>query len=92
MSTRQCANLLTCRPGSLVGAGSGRTTLLHAMLSGFKASMPPALNTTSTGPASYIGPSPPKETPPHPHKYIQLLFEQPASKFRRINSGPYSEL
>jgi phosphatidylethanolamine-binding protein (PEBP) family uncharacterized protein len=37
------------------------------------------LSTTSTAPPkAYIGPAPPAETPPHPHRYVQLLFEQPA--------------
>lgn len=37
------------------------------------------LTTSATGPASYFGPAPPAETPKHPHNYIFLLHEQPAS-------------
>ncbi|KAF2839979.1 PEBP-like protein [Patellaria atrata CBS 101060] len=34
---------------------------------------------TGTQPSSYFGPSPPAENPPHPHNYIELLFDQPAN-------------
>ncbi|OAA65694.1 Phosphatidylethanolamine-binding protein PEBP [Niveomyces insectorum RCEF 264] len=62
-----------------VPAGGARSTLLHAMLQDFKASgSGGVLTSTATGPASYMGPAPPKETPAHPHHYVQVLFEQPA--------------
>ncbi len=38
-----------------------------------------ALASSATGPASYMGPSPPAETPAHPHHYVEVLYEQPAS-------------
>jgi len=70
---------------AIAGLAAGtRTTLLHAMITGFKPSgttknTTHVLSSTDTGPASYMGPGPPAETPPHPHKYVQLLFPQPAS-------------
>jgi hypothetical protein len=36
-------------------------------------------NSLSSAPAPYIGPNPPAETPPHPHRYTQLLYHQPAN-------------
>jgi hypothetical protein len=54
------------------------------MITGFKFSGT-AKNTTyvlssmDTPAASYMGPGPPAETPAHPHKYVELLFPQPAS-------------
>ena len=59
--------------------------MLHALLQDLKPSAAAAaggaktLTTTATGPASYMGPGPPPETPPHPHKYVELLYEQPAN-------------
>jgi hypothetical protein len=35
------------------------------------------LQTSDSGPANYIGPSPPVETPAFGHRYVQLLFAQP---------------
>ena len=57
------------------------------MNTGFKAtaSRTTATNTTAllasadSGPAPYIGPSPPAESPPNCHRYAQLLFQQPAA-------------
>ncbi|KAN0099072.1 PEBP-like protein [Hyaloscypha variabilis] len=72
-------------PGSIAGLAAGtRTTLLHAMVTGYKPSgtiknTTHVLSSTDTGPASYLAPGPPAETPPHPHKYVQLLFPQPVS-------------
>lgn len=53
------------------------------MITGFKSSSTMkntthVLTSSDTGPASYLGPSPPVETPAHAHHYIELLFEQPA--------------
>lgn len=36
------------------------------------------LVSSATGPASFMGPAPPKETPAHPHHYVEVLFVQPA--------------
>ncbi|KAF2112825.1 phosphatidylethanolamine-binding protein [Lophiotrema nucula] len=65
-----------------VPSGSKRTTVLHTLLSDFTPSGTPqngttSLTTTATGPASYMGPAPPAETPKHPHNYIFLLHAQP---------------
>lgn len=38
-----------------------------------------SLTTTSTSLAPYVPPVPPAELPPHPHRYIQLLFRQPTN-------------
>ncbi|OCL01566.1 PEBP-like protein [Glonium stellatum] len=64
---------------------STRQTLLHCLNTGFKSTAPrtPSANTTillasaDTGPAPYLGPSPPAESPPHGHRYVQFLFRQP---------------
>lgn len=51
------------------------------------------LTTTATGPKAYIGPQPPKETPPFPHTYVQLLYEVgssfsvPSSQNSQIQTG-----
>ncbi|KAK3942554.1 phosphatidylethanolamine-binding protein [Diplogelasinospora grovesii] len=72
-------------------SAGGRRTNLHAMISGFKMSganttitmsdgTPMAvytLTSTATGPVAYVGPVPPAETPAHPHRYVNLLYETP---------------
>jgi len=66
-------------------ANGTRQTLLHCMNTGFKATARRVTNSTvllassDTGPAPYVGPSPPAETPPHGHRYVQILFQQPAN-------------
>jgi hypothetical protein len=68
------------------GGNSSRRVLLHAMNTGFKASSQSVqgtngsvlLTTTESGPASYLGPSPPASDT-IPHRYVELLFQQPAS-------------
>lgn len=66
------------------GANSTRRTLLHAMTTDFKATAQTVggnntlLATTSRGPAPYLGPGPPA-TDTIPHRYVQLLFKQPAA-------------
>lgn len=57
--------------------------MLHALVSGFTSSAEAnedgiyvLENADPSGPAAYIGPSPPAETPPNPHNYVELLFEQ----------------
>jgi hypothetical protein len=64
--------------------GTPRGTVLHALLQDFTPSGATQngstlLTTKATTPASYFGPSPPAETPKHPHNYIFLLHEQPAN-------------
>lgn len=61
-----------------------RRVLLHAMNTGFKATQQKIsgsatlLASTEKGPAAYIPPGPPP-TDTIPHRYVQLLFQQPAS-------------
>jgi phosphatidylethanolamine-binding protein len=69
------------------------------MISGFKASATAnadglyILTSTATTPKAYVGPAPPPETPPYAHRYVELLFEQPAnfavpsSQTRAIQQG-----
>ncbi|KAK5636023.1 hypothetical protein RRF57_011735 [Xylaria bambusicola] len=60
-------------------------TYLHTVLRDFKASGAASaagittLKTTATGPVSWFGPAPPAENPPHPHRYTNLLWVQPAN-------------
>ena len=65
----------------------GKTTrrvLLHALNTGFKASKQKingsatVLTSTTKGPAAYLPPGPPA-TDTMAHRYVQLLFEQPAA-------------
>ncbi|KAK4189129.1 phosphatidylethanolamine-binding protein [Podospora australis] len=63
-------------------SAGGRRTNLHALITGFKSSGQTVngvytLTSTSTGPITYVGPSPPAENPPYPHKYVSLLYETP---------------
>ncbi|KAF2871246.1 phosphatidylethanolamine-binding protein [Massariosphaeria phaeospora] len=61
-----------------------RRTLLHALTTDFKVTQQSFSNSTSgsllasseEGPATYRGPSPPA-TDTIPHRYVQLLFQQP---------------
>ena len=59
-----------------------RRVLLHAMNTGFKATQQKIsgsatlLASTEKGPAAYIPPGPPP-TDTIPHRYVQLLFQQP---------------
>ncbi len=50
------------------------------MISGFKSSGQVqdgvhTLTSSSNAPVSYVGPSPPAETPPYAHRYVSLLYE-----------------
>ncbi|KAI1419133.1 phosphatidylethanolamine-binding protein [Xylaria sp. FL1777] len=60
-------------------------TYLHTVLRDFKASGAASaagvttLTTTATGPVSWFAPAPGAENPPHPHRYTNLLWEQPAN-------------
>ncbi|KAH8687256.1 phosphatidylethanolamine-binding protein [Tricladium varicosporioides] len=71
-------------PGNLAGGAAGsRTTYLHGMITGYTSATTQTsgmyvLSSKDTGPASYAAPGPPAETPAHPHKYIELLYAQPA--------------
>ncbi|KAI1339413.1 phosphatidylethanolamine-binding protein [Xylariaceae sp. FL0016] len=61
------------------------TTYLHTVIRDFKPSGAAsdagvtALKSTATGPVSWFAPAPPAENPPHPHRYTNLLWEQPAN-------------
>lgn len=61
-----------------------RRVLLHAMNTGFQATQQKIsgsatlLASNEKGPAAYIPPGPPP-TDTIPHRYVQLLFEQPAN-------------
>ncbi|KAF2015861.1 PEBP-like protein [Aaosphaeria arxii CBS 175.79] len=64
------------------GGGSGRTTVLHALLQDYtpstqKQNGSTVLTTTANTPSSYFGPAPPAENPKHPHNYVFLLHKQP---------------
>ncbi|KAL2152164.1 hypothetical protein VTH82DRAFT_5348 [Thermothelomyces myriococcoides] len=75
-------------------SGSPRTTYLHALITGFTPDSAPLDGVTtpdgapiyalappaqgSAGPVQYTGPAPPPETPPHPHRYVSLLYETEA--------------
>ncbi|KAH6648352.1 phosphatidylethanolamine-binding protein [Truncatella angustata] len=60
-------------------------TYLHTVLRDLKPSSQKTasgvyvLSTTATGPVSWFAPAPPAESPPHPHRYTNLLWEQPAN-------------
>ncbi|KAF2021326.1 PEBP-like protein [Aaosphaeria arxii CBS 175.79] len=63
-----------------------RRTILHAMITDFKATSQAVgssgsrlLASQEKGPAAYIGPSPPA-TDSTPHRYVELLFQQPAQE------------
>ncbi|KAF9691303.1 hypothetical protein EKO04_010752 [Ascochyta lentis] len=65
------------------GGSTKRRVLLHAMNTGFKLTQQKIsgsstlLASTEKGPAAYIPPGPPP-TDTIPHRYVQLLFQQPA--------------
>ena len=80
-------NTNTPSPSNFQNPSSGpRRTNLHALITGFK----PAAQATASGvytltppsgtsgPIAYTGPGPPAETPPHPHRYVSLLYETAA--------------
>lgn len=71
---------------NFVNPGAGQpATYLHTVIRDFKASGTASadgistLKSTATGPVSWFGPAPPAENPPHPHRYTNLLWEQPAN-------------
>lgn len=65
-----------------VNGSTERRSLLHAMITDFKATQQQVagssmlLASTASGPASYIPPGPPA-TDTQAHRYVELLFEQP---------------
>ncbi|KAL1836609.1 hypothetical protein VTJ49DRAFT_4884 [Mycothermus thermophilus] len=75
-------------PGNFQNPSSApRRTNLHALITGFVPSPTPDDATgiyllippsPSAGPVPYVGPGPPPENPPHPHKYVSLLYETAA--------------
>ncbi|KAL7624857.1 hypothetical protein AAE478_004071 [Parahypoxylon ruwenzoriense] len=60
-----------------------RTTYLHTVIRDFKASGSATadgvstLTSSSNSPVAWFGPAPQPENPPHPHRYTNLLWEQP---------------
>ncbi|KAI5865301.1 PEBP-like protein [Durotheca rogersii] len=62
-----------------------RTTYLHTVIRDFKADGTASvggvstLRSTASGPVAWFAPMPPAETPAHPHRYTNLLWDQPAN-------------
>ncbi|KAI1805078.1 PEBP-like protein [Daldinia bambusicola] len=62
-----------------------RTTYLHTVIRDFKASGSASadgistLTSTANGPVAWFAPAPQPENPVHPHRYTNLLWEQPAN-------------
>jgi hypothetical protein len=74
---------------------SDRRVLLHSLTTGFKMTYQTIggtaklLASTSKGPAAYIGPSPPA-TDTIPHRYVQLLFDQPTTL--KVKASEFSDI
>ncbi|KAI1495470.1 PEBP-like protein [Biscogniauxia marginata] len=69
---------------NFINPGAGQpATYLHTVLRDFEASGDASesdvttLGTTATGPVAWFAPAPAAENPPHPHRYTNLLWEQP---------------
>ncbi|XDG02524.1 hypothetical protein ABKA04_002139 [Annulohypoxylon sp. FPYF3050] len=69
---------------NFINPGAGQpTTYLHTVIRDFKASGTASadgittLTSTSNQPVAWFAPAPPAENPPHPHRYTNLLWEQP---------------
>ncbi|KAH6626532.1 phosphatidylethanolamine-binding protein [Chaetomium sp. MPI-SDFR-AT-0129] len=68
-------------------SAGGRQTNLHALLTGFTPSTtnpeeggiytltPPSSSSDGSAVVPYVGPAPPAENPPYPHRYVSLLYE-----------------
>jgi len=87
MKTTMLTRAVYCRSPANFPPGDPepRRTLLHAMISGYTSAAEAdgdgvyVLTTPDNSkPASYMGPSPPAETPPYAHNYVELLFAEPA--------------
>ncbi|KAF2113528.1 phosphatidylethanolamine-binding protein [Lophiotrema nucula] len=76
------------------GTNTTRRTLLHAMVTDFKPTQQKLSNntvllaSTQKGPAAYIAPGPPA-TDPVAHRYVQLLFQQPATL--KVQASDFSD-
>ncbi|KAI2608784.1 PEBP-like protein [Hypoxylon fragiforme] len=69
---------------NFINPGAGQpATYLHTVIRDFKASGAASadgvttLTSTSNTPVAWFAPAPPAENPPHPHRYTNLLWEQP---------------
>ncbi|RYP48106.1 hypothetical protein DL768_005959 [Monosporascus sp. mg162] len=67
------------------GAGQP-ATYLHTVIRDFAPSTSPdangvyVLQSSQTGPVAWFPPMPPAQNPPHPHRYTNLLWEQPGGR------------
>ncbi|KAI1652421.1 PEBP-like protein [Daldinia decipiens] len=69
---------------NFINPGQGQpATYLHTVIRDFKASGSSSadgvstLTSTANGPVAWFAPAPQPENPPHPHRYTNLLWEQP---------------
>ncbi|RYP22114.1 hypothetical protein DL765_001873 [Monosporascus sp. GIB2] len=79
---------------NLANPGAGQpATYLHTVIRDFAPSTSPdasgvyVLQSSQTGPVSWFPPMPPAENPPHPHRYTNLLWEQPGGRAWAIPQG-----
>ncbi|RYP69579.1 hypothetical protein DL771_006016 [Monosporascus sp. 5C6A] len=83
-SERDCLSVDADCSTNFANPGAGQpATYLHTVIRDFAPSASPdaggvyALRTTQTGPVAWFPPMPPAQNPPHPHRYTNLLWEQP---------------